>query len=295
MNNYYICFDIGGLSLKYSIYDANIKEYENGVFEYNLLNREDIWKEIENIFQKYEYKYKNLKIAVSSSGIIDSKKKEIIGINKNFETNSFERTSLKIEELLSNREIKIDNDCRSALRAETILGNAKGYSNVLMLTVGTALGGSFMINNEIIYGKNFLAGEIGCGFLNDGFEKNISELCGMYGLMKKYENLKNEWITAKEIYQNAENGFEFEQSLVNYQIEKIAQIIFNSSMIIDPEIVVIGGAVSSNMFFMKKVENKLNYFYEKAGLIKSYKITKSKFMNDSGKIGALLMYANEFN
>jgi len=60
-----------------------------------------------------------------------------------------------------NTRIKIDNDSRCFLRAESILGAGKNYKNIVALTIGTGIGGGLMINSKIYYGRHNGAGEFG--------------------------------------------------------------------------------------------------------------------------------------
>lgn len=287
----YLCFDIGGLSLKYSIYDMDLNEYENNKIEYNLMKRKDIWIEIKNIYETHKKNYPNLDIAISSSGIINSVKNNIVE-TKNSENKMINESNIYDILNLKNVTIKIDNDARCALRSEMELGVGKGYKNILMLTIGTALGGSICVNNQIIIGHDYFSGEIGCGYFDFSEEKNISQYCGMYSLMLKYKESTNKWINGFNIWQNAKNGNEFEIKIVNEQVFNISKVIVNSTLLLNPDLVIIGGAVSKNKWFLELLNRKVQELCDKTMLKFKVNIKPAKHLNESGKLGALMLYKN---
>ena len=56
--------------------------------------------------------------------------------------------------------VLVDNDANFAAHAEAQVGSARGYSKVLMVTMGTGIGGGIWIDGDIYRGRGF-AGEIG--------------------------------------------------------------------------------------------------------------------------------------
>ncbi|UVC08587.1 ROK family protein [Rhizobium sp. TH2] len=58
------------------------------------------------------------------------------------------------------KPVVIDNDCSMALVAEAAVGAAKGHRNIVMLTIGTGIGGAIMENDEIVRGARS-AGQLG--------------------------------------------------------------------------------------------------------------------------------------
>ena len=57
--------------------------------------------------------------------------------------------------------LRLENDARMALLGECFGGAAKGYSDVVMMTLGTGIGGVVMIEGKLIRGKHFQAGCLG--------------------------------------------------------------------------------------------------------------------------------------
>lgn len=99
-------------------------------------------------------------LGMSVPGIVDSKQKRILSIDKKFGdapgidfttwcTNSF---GLKLS---------MENDARSALIGEWKFGKATAYENVVLMTLGTGVGSAAIIEGNLLRGKHFTAGILG--------------------------------------------------------------------------------------------------------------------------------------
>jgi len=69
--------------------------------------------------------------------------------------------------------VLVDNDANAAAVAELRFGSGAGTANMLMLTIGTGIGGAIAINGEIYRGSNSLAAEVGHIIVDPG-----GEVCG---------------------------------------------------------------------------------------------------------------------
>ncbi len=58
------------------------------------------------------------------------------------------------------RLVRLDNDAAMALRAEMAIGVARGVSDVVMLTIGTGIGGAYALDGKVVHGRAF-AGQFG--------------------------------------------------------------------------------------------------------------------------------------
>ena len=77
----------------------------------------------------------------------------------------------------------IDNDAKLMCLAESKVGKAARYSNVLCLTLGTGVGGGLIINNSLYRGNDNSAGEFGHIPIN---EKGPLCGCGSYACLETY-------------------------------------------------------------------------------------------------------------
>ena len=120
-----------------------------------------------------------------------------------------------LKEVLSkklNTQVQIENDAKCAGLAEKHFGQAKTFKDFLLLTFGTGIGGVIFANNQLVYGNNGFAGEIGHMLLHPGGRPCS---CGDLGCFEKYcsakslENLyferTNKHLSAKELLERKDS------------------------------------------------------------------------------------------
>lgn len=164
----------------------------------------------------------------------------------------------------TNVPIKVGNDANVAALGEMWQGGAKGYQNVVMITLGTGIGSGIIIGGKIVTGRNGSAGEIGhinvnenetavCGCGKSGCMEQFASANGIVRITKRYLATKPDIdstlrsmndFTCKDIFDEAAKGDVVAETMVNeagYVIGKGLAIIAN---VINPEVFVIGGGVS---------------------------------------------------
>ncbi|MEG2336454.1 MAG: ROK family protein, partial [Bacteroidales bacterium] len=82
-----------------------------------------------------------------------------------------------------NLPIVLTNDANAAAVGEMIYGKAVGLHNFAMITLGTGLGSGFVVNDELIYGYDGLAGELGHTII---IINGRSCACGRKGCLERY-------------------------------------------------------------------------------------------------------------
>lgn len=278
----YLCFDIGGLSLKYSLYSSESVEIINGDFKYKLIKRKLIFDKIKYIFFDLEKKYNIVSIGISSSGIIDID-------NNNFRLLVNRKTKIdSIQKYMEWCKIPwiIENDANSALIAELSVLDIK-IKNVIMFTIGTALGGSIAINRKIYYGSNFMSNEVGCGNIINNNIDNISVQTGMNGMVEEYNLIMNSNLDGKQIVENAKKNDKIAYSMLDKRWKVISNIVSNLILFLDPDIVIFGGGVSNNKWYMRNLFKRIKDAHSNTGVKLYAKLKSAHFYNDAGKIGIL--------
>ena len=155
------------------------------------------------------------------------------------------------------KKIKIDNDANCFARAELLAGQGKKFSNFLVLTLGTGIGGGIVINRQLYRGQNNSGGEFGHVVMGDVFFE------------KKFQQLRN-----RKDFKGA--GKEIGKALVSF------------INIFAPEAIIIGGGygVSESKKYLPTAleEVRMRLFNQKA----KTKILISK-LNNAGAVGAALL------
>lgn len=171
--------------------------------------------------------------------------------------------------------IKLDNDANCFIRAEAKIGAGKKYKNIFGLTIGTGIGGAWWFNNGIYLGAHGGAGEPGWMVID--YQNGIR-------LEEAYHKLaqNNPATMAEEAYRGdilAEKSYQEFGHCLGIALANVVNII-------DPEIIILGGAVveSSDLFLSKAKKTMRDFIHSK--IAKKIKIVKSSLGEQAGAIGA---------
>lgn len=164
---------------------------------------------------------------------------------------------------LTGLEVKVGNDANVAALGEMWQGGAKGCKDVIVVTLGTGVGGGIIVDGKIVAGFNGAGGEIGHITVNHDEIEACN--CGQYGCLEQYASAtgivrvakrklaktaeetslrKFEPLTAKDVFDEAKAGDEVALGLVDEICEILGAALSNMACVVNPEIVVIGGGVS---------------------------------------------------
>lgn len=158
--------------------------------------------------------------------------------------------------------VRVGNDANVAALGEMWKGGAVGYHNVVMVTLGTGVGGGIIVNGKMLTGANGAGGEIGhihveddeqeaCGCGNRGCLEQYSSATGVTRLAKrKLEKttqdsvLRTTTLSAKSVFDAVKAkdpvAMEIAEQFGQYLGEGLAAI----ACVTNPEAFVIGGGVS---------------------------------------------------
>ena len=208
----------------------------------------------------------------------------------------------ELSELLS-IPVKAGNDANVAALGEMWKGGGEGYLDVVLLTLGTGVGGGIIIDGHAVVGAHGAGGEIGhitvrndetetCGCGRKGCLEQYASATGLVRLTKRYfeKNTKNsilnkKEITAKEVFDAAKAGDEAALEITEEFGAYLGQALVNLAATVDPAVFVIGGGVSKAGDILLDIVRK--YFYDHAfyGNQKT-KILLATLGNDAGIYGA---------
>ena len=215
---------------------------------------------------------------------------------------------INVEKELSDKTgllVKAGNDANVAALGEMWQGGGKGHQNVVMVTLGTGVGGGIIIDGKIIAGSHGAGGEIGhihmddeetecCGCGNKGCLEQYASATGIVRMAKK--KLQNETretkltgfdpLTAKDIFDVAKENDEVALELVDKLCTMLGTAMANVAGVVDPEIFVIGGGVSkAGDILINGIQKK---YEEKAfHACRETKIALATLGNDAGMYGCV--------
>ena len=189
------------------------------------------------------------------------------------------------------QDVHVLNDAHAALLAEVEFGVAKGKKHVVMLTLGTGVGGAILINGQLYQGINQRAGSIGDMSLHAESSEigplqipgTLENAIGNESVAKRSANKFN---TTSELVNAYRNGDKFASEVWQLSVKKLSVAISSLINILAPEMIVIGGGITQAgealfdplAIFMKQYE------WRPDG--KPTPVVKAHFNEYAGAIGA---------
>jgi len=138
--------------------------------------------------------------------------------------------------------VYVNNDANCFVLGEKYFGKARSFANIVGITLGTGFGAGIIINNHLYVGKNCGAGEFGMVSYND---RNYEYYCSsQFFIEKHHEN-------GHLLFNRAEHGNKHALEIFNEFGSHIGRAITTILFTIDPEIIVIGGAISGSFKYFK--------------------------------------------
>ena len=200
--------------------------------------------------------------------------------------------------------VKAGNDANMAALGEYWQGGGKEYKSIIMVTLGTGVGGGIIINGKMMAGVNGAGGEI--GHMTVDLDEQDKCNCGKKGCLEQYASatgivrLANralqssdkpsklrdvKTISAKEIFDAAKEGDELAQSLAEEHGKYLGLALANVACVVDPDAFVIGGGVSKAGDILIDITKK--YFEEFAfHACRNASFKLATLGNDAGIFGA---------
>lgn len=284
-----IGLDIGGTKIQGAVIDESGEILKT--YRLETCAREGKDKVLENISKIIDFlKTDEIEaIGVGTPGFIDSEN-GIVTFAGNID--GWTGLNLKKEiEKISNLPVFIENDANIALVCEKWLGAGKGFKDIVMITIGTGLGGA--VYNEkmgLLSGSHFQGAELGHLILHPngeyctcGQSGCAESYCSGTALVRHYEELTRNRLSGAEIFKISEKD-ENAKKVIDRFTSDLAWFLTSLRNIFDPELIIIGGGVinSKDYWWDEVLKNFKNYCH----LSEEIEIKPAKFLNDAGVIGA---------
>ena len=211
----------------------------------------------------------------------------------------------ELSALLDGIPVKSGNDANVAALGEMWRGGGMGFTDIVMVTLGTGVGGGIIIDEKIIAGKHGLGGEIGHIHIRDEEWEHCN--CGGVGCVEQIASATGiarearrrmageetpsvlrqygDAVTAKDVLDAAKAGDELALSVVETVGRYLGAALAGIAMTVDPEMFVIGGGVSKAGQFLIDIIDKYYQHYSPISQNKGI-IGLAKLGNDAGIYGA---------
>ncbi|WNB93546.1 ROK family glucokinase [Bacillus sp. NEB1478] len=310
MGKWLVGVDLGGTTIKIAFITMDGHIVEKWEIPTNIENDgksivKDIAESIKNQLELLsETKEKLAAIGMGAPGFIDMK----TGFIYHAVNIGWRDYPLKEElEKETGLTVIIDNDANIAAIGEMWRGAGDGEGNLLMVTLGTGVGGGIIVNGHIMHGTNGMAGEIGhitsipeggasCNCGKTGCIETIASATGIARIAKEkaqsdkssalYKILSDTGeLIAKDVAEAAENGDNAAIETLDEVSFHLGLVIANLSNSINPGKIVIGGGVSkAGDILMSRLEKQFRRF-ALPRVAEGAELKVATLGNDAGIIG----------
>lgn len=199
--------------------------------------------------------------------------------------------------------VRYVNDANAAAMGEVWRGSAQGHRSMVMVTIGTGLGGGVVVNGDVIDGAFGAGGEIGHICVNPAEERACG--CGLHGCLEQYASASGvvsnylrvceergvepvELVgpsDSRSVFDAARAGDETALAAIDVTMDYLSLGLQIISAVVDPEVYVLGGGASASAdMFLDSLRKK--YAARAFPASRATAIEVASLGNDAGIFGA---------
>ncbi|MEO5602106.1 MAG: ROK family protein [Cyclobacteriaceae bacterium] len=188
-------------------------------------------------------------------------------------------------------KIWVLNDAHAALTAESTFGAAKGMQHIVMLTLGSGVGGGILINGQLYQGMAQMAGHFGHTTVDANVhDRDVTNMPGSIedaiGNITIVQRSHGQFKTTLELIEAYKRGETFATWLWLSSVRKLSISIASAINMLSPEVVIIGGGIGqAEEALMKPLTNFLELYEWRPGG-KQTPLRLATFSDMAGAIGA---------
>ena len=288
-----LSFDIGGSSVKYAVIEKTGKILAKGK-KTTPQEKEEFFRLIENVAASYRRAYTIEGAGFSFPGAVDDVSGVIGGSSALPYIHDFPIRQ-ELERRLS-LSAALENDANCAALGESWLGVGKEHEDLVFLVIGTGIGGAVVKGKRIHHGKHLHGGEFGY-MVSDASHRILSDMGSTRILAERVADAKGlprEEMDGRKAFALADAGDADALQAVSAMYEALAMAIYNLQYAIDPEIFVLGGAVSERPGFAEEIGKRVDVILKDVGVAHIRPIIRpAQFGNDANLLGAVRALLNK--
>ena len=181
-------------------------------------------------------------ICISTAGMVDEIKGEIIHAGPQIP----EYKGCKWKEEIERRfsiPCEVENDVKCAGLGEYSFGSGKGTSSMLCLTIGTGIGGSFILNGEVYHGTSHSAMEIGYMQIPGGMFQRMASTSALVKRVASRKGEPEELWNGKRIFEEVAKEDKICLEELDRLCDALSIGLSNLCYAFNPECIVLGGGI----------------------------------------------------
>ncbi len=278
-------FDLGGSAVKYGLYENDTLSHTSKFTTPKTMD--ELLVEMKKVVDSFQPGVTG--IAMSSPGAVNVKERRIDGISA-IEYIHNRPIYDEIESYLG-LPVTIENDANSAGICEMRIGAGKGYNEAVFVVLGTGVGGTIFINNQIYRGAHLFGGEF--GLMKGKKGQTLSRIGTGVKAALRYSQETGEEVDGKELFARSEKGDALAQQILNEMYDDIAEMIYNLQVSVDPEIVILGGGISARKELPEEIAKRVQQTLTEEEVPEIMpEIVPCQYQNDANLLGAALNFVD---
>ena len=241
----YICLDIGGTAIKYGLADSRGRLFNKDSLP-NVIAKDGVDAFLEQVLRligSYQKYFKIQGAAISMAGMINPRTGEVLHAAPHFPgltgTNLVQLVARKLQ-----LPCWVENDVNAAALGEYWLGNGRGAKSLFCITIGTGIGGAFVLDGKLWPGHSCTAGEVGQAKL--GGRLHWEDAASVTALVQKAARLKGvepETLNGKILCEMVRHGDKPLHRLLRETVHQWATGIAAICYLLNPQRVILGGGI----------------------------------------------------
>ena len=283
----YLCIDIGGTSIKYGVIQEDLTFLNSDELptEAQTYGGPGIIQKICDIGQKLLKDDSIAGICISTAGMVDCSTGSITyaaPLIPNY-------TGTPIKQIMEERfhlPCEVENDVNCAGLAEHFAGASKGCRISLCLTIGTGIGGSIVIDDQLFPGFSGSGAEVGYMQLPGGQFQDLGASSILVKKVAAAKQVSPDSINGKYVFEQAKAGDADCLKAIDEMTNILGMGIANICYVLNPEIVVLGGGIMAQKEFLyDRIRSSIDRYLIPSVASKT-KLAFAQNQNQAGMLGA---------
>lgn len=286
----WLAMDVGGSGIKYALADESCQLSHAGLLPTQYDTHDRFIDAVGSIYDRFAGAVAG--IAMSSCGELDPGTGHMFSggtLTFNNGTNMIDAVTARC-----GVPVTVENDANCALLAEAHLGCLTDCRNAVVLVIGTAVGGSIMINREVYRGSHFHSGNASFTKVDLGNEESrqLDTMNGVRTLTSRYAEavgLDPTDVDGRVFFSRLAAGDPAASGALDAFCGSLANYIFNLQTVLDVEAIAIGGGISAQPSFVTRLRDKTEESFARAtAVLPRPEIRTCQYFNDANLVGAVL-------
>lgn len=254
----YLVIDVGGTYTKYGYYSQEGKCYESHQFKTIKTNCQQFYESLVRLVTK-----ETIGIALSMPGILDADTGFMYAVTLFPFLN---KHNIKVElQAQTHLPVSIQNDAKCAALGEMWKGSLQNMSNAFLMVFGSGIGGTVIMNYDIIDSPRHKAGEVGCLLAPQTLDYremyNISKSDSGIALIRDMSEAIGCEADGQIVFSYLPQHLEAMAILKAFS-RRIAMLIYNLDYLFDLDAVSIGGGISAQPLLITSIQKEFHKLRE---------------------------------